>query len=139
MPSSRLLPILLVLPALALVLALFVYPLFYSLISAFAAKDGSATLGNFAKVFELYTTDIIFTAVIVGVSTILIGACAAAIGGYLILGENPRAVAALKFLYRWPPFIPFTVPAQAMRTLLAQKQLMNNAFDTLRIIDVQNP
>jgi putative spermidine/putrescine transport system permease protein len=138
MPSSRLLPILLVLPALALVLALFVYPLFYSLISAFAAKDGAATLGNFAKVFELYTTDIIFTAVIVGVSTILIGACAAAIGGYLILGENPRAVAALKFLYRWPLFIPFIVAAQCMRTFLAKNGLMNNAFDTLGIIDVQN-
>jgi ABC-type spermidine/putrescine transport system permease subunit I len=138
MPSSRLLPILLVLPALALVLALFVYPLFYSLISAFAAKDGAATLDNFAKVFELYTTDIVFTAVIVGVSTILIGACAAGIGGYLILGENPRAVAALKFLYRWPLFIPFIVAAQCMRTFLAKNGLMNNAFDSLGIIDVQN-
>src|SRR5216684_3986189 len=116
MHSSRLLPILLVLPALALVLALFVYPLFYSLISAFAAKDGAATLNNFAKAFELYTTDIVFTAVIVGVSTILIGACAAAIGGYLILGENPRAVAALKFLYRWTPFVALLV-AGAMAAL----------------------
>src|SRR5258708_2899101 len=138
MPSSRLLPILLVLPALALVLALFVYPLVYSLISAFAAKDGSATLGNFAKVFELYTPEIVLTAVIVGVSTILIRACAAAIGGYLILGENKRAVAALKFLYRWPLFIPFIVAAQCMRTFLAKNGLMNNAFDTLGVIDVQN-
>src|SRR6185437_15665228 len=135
MPSSRLLPILLVLPALALVLALFVYPLFYSLISAFAAKDGAATLGNFAKVFELYTTDIVFTAVIVGVSTILIGACAAAIGGYLILGENPRAVAALKFLYRWPLFIPFIVAAQCMRTFLAKNGLMNNTFVSLGLME----
>src|SRR5260221_14742138 len=109
MPSSRLLPILLVLPALAIVLALFVYPLFYSLLSAFAAKDGSATLGNFAKVFELYTTDIIFTAVIVGISTILIGACAAAIGGFLLLRAHPRPAAALHFLYPCPPFLPFLV------------------------------
>src|SRR5260221_7314041 len=138
MPSSRLLPILLVLPALALVLALFVYPLFYSLLSAFAAKDGSATLGNFAKVIELYTTDIIFTAVIVGISTVLIGACAGAIGGYLILGENPRAVAALKFLYRWPLVIPFIVAAQCVRPILAKNRLLNNAFDTLGVIDVQN-
>src|SRR4030081_2881323 len=135
MPSSRLLPILLVLPALALVLALFVYPLFYSLLSAFAAKDGSATLGNFAKVFELYTTDIIFTAVIVGISTVLIGACAGAIGGYLILGENPRAVAALKFLYRWPLFIPFIVAAQCMRTFLAKNGLMNNSFVSLGLME----
>src|SRR5260221_8811137 len=128
MPSSRLLPILLVLPALALVLALFVYPVFYSLLSAFAAKDGSATLCNATATTEIYTTDIIFTAVIVGISTVLIGACAGAIGGYLILGENPRAVAALKFLYRWPLFIPFIVAAQCMRTFLAKNGMLNNTL-----------
>ena len=138
MRASRLLPFLLVAPALALVLALFVYPLFYSLVSAFAARDGSWTLGNFAKVFELYSTDIVFTIVIVGVSTLLIAAAAAAIGGYLTLGENPRAVAVLKFLYRWPLFIPFIVAAQCMRTFLAKNGLMNNALDTLGIIAVQN-
>ena len=138
MRSSRLVPVLLVLPALAMVLALFVYPLGLSLVSAFAAKDGAATLGNFAKVFELYTTDIVFTVVIVGVSTLLIGATASAIGGYLTLGENPRAVAVLKFLYRWPLFIPFIVAAQCMRTFLAKNGLMNNALDGLGIIDVAN-
>ena len=138
MPSSRLFPILLVTPALALVLALFVYPLGLSLISAFEAKDGTATLDNFAKVAELYTTDIVFTLVIVAVSTVLIGATAAAIGGYLLLGENRAAVTALKFLYRWPLFIPFIVAAQCMRTFLAKNGLMNNAFDTLGIIDVHN-
>jgi len=138
MRSSRLLPFLLVLPALAMVLALFVYPLGLSLVSAFAAKDGTATLGNFAKVFELYATDIVFTIVIVGVSTLLIGATAAAIGGYLTLGENPRAVAVLKLLYRWPLFIPFIVAAQCMRTFLAKNGLMNNALDGLGLIDVAN-
>jgi putative spermidine/putrescine transport system permease protein len=138
MAPARLVPILLVLPALAMVLALFVYPLGLSLISAFAAKDGSATLDNFAKAFELYTLDIVFTFVIVGLSTLLIGACAAAIGGYLTLGENPRAVAALKWLYRWPLFIPFIVAAQCMRTFLAKNGLMNNTLDTLGVIDVGN-
>src|SRR5882757_7324410 len=135
MRSSRLLPILLVAPALALVLALFVYPLFYSLVSAFAAKDGSWTLGNFAKVFELYSTDIVFTIVIVGVSTLLIAAAAAAIAGYLTLGENPRAVVLLKFLYRWPLFIPFIVAAQCMRTFLAKNGLMNNTFVSLGLME----
>jgi putative spermidine/putrescine transport system permease protein len=135
---SRLLPILLVAPALALVLALFVYPLGLSLVSAFETKDGAATLGNFAKVAELYTTDIVFTFVIVGVSTVMIGVTAAAIGGYLLLGENRAAVAALKWLYRWPLFIPFIVAAQCMRTFLAKNGLMNNAFDSLGLIDVHN-
>src|SRR6185437_16311190 len=135
MPSSRLLPLLLVLPALALVLALFVYPLGFSLVSAFADKDGTATLGNFAKAFELYSTDIVFTLVITIVSTALIGIVAAAIGGYLTLGENPRAVAALKFLYRWPLFIPFIVAAQCMRTFLAKNGLMNNTFVSLGLME----
>jgi len=138
MPQARVTPVLLVLPALAAVLALFVYPLLQSLASAFAAKDGGLTLDNFAKTFELYTLDIAFTLVIVGLSTLLIGACAAAIGGYLTLGESPRAIAVLKWLYRWPLFIPFIVAAQCMRTFLAKNGLMNNTLDALGVIDVTN-
>jgi ABC-type spermidine/putrescine transport system permease subunit I len=74
----------------------------------------------------------------VAISTAFIGATSAAIGGYLVLGENPRAVAALKWLYRWPLFIPFIVAAQCMRTFLAKNGIMNNTFDTLGIIDVHN-
>ncbi|HUN46153.1 MAG TPA: ABC transporter permease subunit [Stellaceae bacterium] len=138
MREQRLSMLLLVLPALAVVLALFVYPLFLSLVSAFTAKDGTATLENFARTYELYSQDILFTFVIVAISTALIGAVAAAIGGYLVLGENPRAVALLKWLYRWPLFIPFIVAAQCMRTFLAKNGLMNNAFDSLGLIDIQH-
>jgi putative spermidine/putrescine transport system permease protein len=138
MRESRLMMFLLVLPALAVVLALFVYPLSLSVISAFTTKAGELTLDNFAKTAELYRNDIVFTFVIVAVSTALIGATSAAIGGYLVLGENPRAVAALKWLYRWPLFIPFIVAAQCMRTFLAKNGIMNNALDTLGIIDVHN-
>lgn len=138
MRESRLAMFLLVLPALAVVLALFVYPLSLSVVSAFTTKTGEATLDNFVKTAELYRDDIIFTFVIVVISTAFIGAVAAAIGGYLVLGENPRAVAVLKWLYRWPLFIPFIVAAQCMRTFLAKNGIMNNTFDTLGIIDVHN-
>jgi ABC-type spermidine/putrescine transport system permease subunit I len=138
MRESRLMMVLLVLPALAVVLALFVYPLSLSVISAFTTKTGEATFDNFAKTAELYRDDIVFTFVIALVSTAFIGATAAAIGGYLVLGESPRAVAALKWLYRWPLFIPFIVAAQCMRTFLAKNGIMNNTFDTLGIIDVHN-
>ena len=138
MRESRLAMMLLVLPALAVVLALFVYPLSLSVISAFTTKTGEATLDNFAKTAELYRDDIIFTFVIVAISTVFIGITSAGIGGYLVLGENPRAVAALKWLYRWPLFIPFIVAAQCMRTFLAKNGIMNNTFDTLGIIDVRN-
>src|SRR5216683_7034120 len=83
----------LVAPALAMVLGLFVYPLLYSLISAFTTRDGAFGFDNFAKTFELYGTDILFTIVIVAASTVLTGILAALIGGYLVLGTHPAAVA----------------------------------------------
>jgi putative spermidine/putrescine transport system permease protein len=133
--ERRPLLLLLVMPALAMVLALFVYPLLYSLVSAFTAKNGAFGFDNFIKTFDLYGTDILFTIVIITVSTVLIGIFAALIGGYLVLGEHPIAVAALKWLYRWPLFIPFIVAAQCMRTFLAKNGMLNNVLDTLGVID----
>ena len=100
MNNRRLAPLLLVAPALTMVLALFVYPLTLSLVSAFTLRDGQPSLDNFVKAFELYGVDIVFTFVIVTVSTVLIGVLAAAIGGYLVLGAHPAAVAVLRALYR---------------------------------------
>jgi putative spermidine/putrescine transport system permease protein len=134
-PSALLL---LVIPALVMVLALFVYPLVLSLVSAFTTKDGEPSFDNFVKAVDLYGGDIIFTFVIVSVSTILIGLFAAAIGGYLVLGAHPVAVSVLKGLYRWPLFIPFIVAAQCMRTFLAKNGIMNNTLDALGLVDVAN-
>src|SRR5262249_53826880 len=58
----------------------------------------------------------------------LIGVVAVAIAGYLTLGENPRAVAALRWLYRWPLFIPFIVTGQIMRTFLAKNGMLNHVL-----------
>jgi ABC-type spermidine/putrescine transport system permease subunit I len=135
MTQSRYLSLLLVTPALVIVLALFVYPLGYSLISAFTDRAGAVTFDNFSKAFELYLTDAIFTVVIIAVSTALIGSVAIAVGGYLTLGENPAAVKILSWLYRWPLFVPFIVAAQCMRTFLAKNGLMNNSLVSLGILD----
>jgi ABC-type spermidine/putrescine transport system permease subunit I len=136
MNQSRGLSLFLVAPALVVVLALFVYPLGYSLISAFTDRAGAFSLENFDKALELYLTDTIFTVIIIGVSTALIAAVAIAIGGYLTLGENKTAVAILAWLYRWPLFVPFIVAAQCMRTFLAKNGLMNNSFVSLGLMDV---
>jgi putative spermidine/putrescine transport system permease protein len=136
MNDRRSAQLLLVGPALAMVLALFVYPLGLSLVSAFTTKDGELSFDNFTKAFELYGTDIVFTFVIVTVSTVLIGLFAAAIGGYLVLGAHPVAVSVLKNLYRWPLFIPFIVAAQCMRTFLAKNGIMNNTLATIGLVDV---
>jgi ABC-type spermidine/putrescine transport system permease subunit I len=121
-----------------MVLGLFVYPLLYSLLSAFTTANGAFGFDNFAKTFELYGTDVLFTIVIVSVSTVLTGIFAALIGGYLVLGKQPAAVAALKWLYRWPLFIPFIVAAQCMRTFLAKNGMLNNALGMLGLVEVGN-
>jgi ABC-type spermidine/putrescine transport system permease subunit I len=123
-------------PALAIVALLFVYPLGFSLVSAFVDRQGAPSLDNFARVFELYSRDILFTVIIIAVSTALIGIISIAIGGYLTLGTNRTAVAILSWLYRWPLFVPFIVAAQCMRTFLAKNGLMNNTFVSLGLMDI---
>ena len=130
----------LVAPALLLLAVLFLFPLAASLISAFTvegdgADGGTAGLANFITAYELYATDIAFTVVIVSISAMLIGLLAVAIGGYLTLGETGIAVAALRWLYRWPLFIPFIVAAQCMRTFLAKNGLMNNALVSAGVLE----
>ena len=125
----------LVAPALAVVVLFFVFPLALSAVGAFRTADGSFTLAHFAKSLDLYGKDIVFTVAIVALSTVLIALVAIAIGGYLTLGENPRAVAVLRWLYRWPLFIPFVVAGQIMRTFLAKNGLLNHVLIATGLID----
>jgi ABC-type spermidine/putrescine transport system permease subunit I len=118
----------LVTPALVVVDVFFVVPLLLSAIGAFRAADGGFTLAHFEKSLELYTRDLVFTLGIVALSTVLIALVAIAIAGYLTLGESPRAVAVLRWLYRWPLFIPFVVTGQVMRTFLAKNGMLNHAL-----------
>ncbi len=134
MPRVSALGLLLVTPALALVAALFLYPLGYSLVAAFTA-DGEPTLRHFEKAFELYSGDILFTLFIVITATILTALISIAIAGALTLGETPWLIAALRWLYRWPLFIPFIVAAQCMRTFLAKNGLMNNSLVALGVLE----
>jgi len=129
--KDRLQSLLLILPAMAMIAFLFLYPLGFSLLSAFAGEEGGWTLANFSKAYELYSMDILFTVIIVSLSTFFIAMLALAIGGYITLGENPTMVALLRWLYRWPLFIPFVVAGQLMRTFLAKNGMMNNIFVSL--------
>lgn len=133
--SQRQLALLLIAPGLALVAALFLYPLSFSLISAFTGPDGGFSLQSFGKAWELYSGDIFFTVVIVLASCFFTGLAAIVIAGTLTLGENPWIVGTLKVLYRWPLFIPFIVAAQCMRTFLAKNGLMNNTFVSLGLME----
>jgi len=127
-PRGRNVGLALVSPALAIVVAFFIIPLGISFALAFRAKDGSFTLQHFEKSFELYTTDLLFSLAIVLLSSALIAIVAIAIAGYLTLGENPRLVGVLRWLYRWPLFIPFVVAGQLMRTFLAKNGMLNHVL-----------
>jgi len=115
----------LVAPALATIVFLFLVPLVGAFTGAFQTEAGFG-FGNFVKTFELYRSDILFTLLIVAFSTVLTAVLSIAIAGYLTLGNNPLAVSILRWLYRWPLFIPFIVVGQILRTFLAKNGLMNN-------------
>ena len=135
-PHAHLGSLLLIAPALVTVSLLFLYPLGYSLVWAFLDETtGGWSLANFIKAFDFYSLDIYFTVVIVTLATLLIGVFSIAIGGYLTLGEHRVAVAALRWLYRWPLFIPFVVAGQLMRTFLAKNGMMNNMLVGAEILD----
>ncbi len=136
MGPTRNISILLVVPALLVVAALFVYPLGFSLVGAFQDKDAAWTLANFGRAWELYRLDTAFTLVIVLVSCILIAVMSIGIGGYLTLGESRIAKAILGFVYRWPLFIPFIVAAQCMRTFIARNGMMNMTLVYFGILDL---
>ena len=138
MGPTRNISILLTVPALLVVAALFVYPLGFSLVGAFQDKAGEWTFANFGRAWELYRLDTAFTVVIVLLSCVLIALASIAIGGYLTLGESKAAKAILNFLYRWPLFIPFIVAAQCMRTFIARNGMMNMTLVYFGILSPQN-
>lgn len=134
MTRSHLAGLALVAPALLMIVLFFVVPLTASIVGVFETAAGPG-FGNLTKAFALYGRDMIFTVVIVCLSAALIGIFSVAIGGYLTLGRNPRAQALLRFLYRWPMFIPFIVTAQVLRTFLAKNGLMNNTLIAAGLLD----
>ncbi len=121
-------------PALALLATLFVYPLLLSLKSSVSDASGALTIANFQTVLDRYGGDIVYTGAISVAAVIVTDLLAIAIAGYLTLGEHPTAVAVLRWLYRWPLFIPFIVAGQAMRSFLAKNGLMNNTFVGLGLV-----
>ncbi|MDQ6618642.1 MAG: ABC transporter permease subunit [Pseudomonadota bacterium] len=115
-------------PALAVVVLFFIVPLVMSSVLAFRGASGGFTFDHMAKAVELYTRDLVFTLAITLLSTAGIAVLAIAIASYLTLGSNARTRAALRWLYRWPLFIPFIVTGQVMRTFLAKNGMLNHVL-----------
>jgi ABC-type sugar transport system permease subunit len=120
--------LLLVAPAALMIALLFLYPLGFSLIAAFTNDARQLTLAHFSKVYALYSSDILFTLVIVLTSVALLAVISITLSAVITLSPCRPIVRMLGFLYRLPLFIPFIVAAQMMRTFLAKNGLMNNAL-----------
>lgn len=118
--------LLLVSPAALMITLLFLYPLGFSLVAAFTSDTQAFTLQHFAKVFTLYSSDIVFTVVMVLVSVALLALLSITLSAVITLSSCRPIVRLLGVLYRLPLFIPFIVAAQMMRTFLAKNGLMNN-------------
>ncbi|MEJ5067277.1 ABC transporter permease subunit [Leclercia sp. 119287] len=125
--------LLLVAPATLMIGIFFLWPLGYSLMSAFTHETG-LTLAHFEKVFSLYSNDILFTLIIVLASLAILALLSITISAVIVLSPCRRLVKALAFLYRLPLFIPFIVAAQMMRTFLAKNGLMNNVLVALGVM-----
>lgn len=120
--------LLLVSPAALMIAVLFLYPLGFSLIAAFTDDAQRLTLAHFSKVYALYSSDILFTLIIVLASVALLAVLSITLSAVITLSPCRPIVRMLGFLYRLPLFIPFIVAAQMMRTFLAKNGLMNNAL-----------
>lgn len=132
--SGQIAGLALIAPALVMVFFFFILPLAGSVMAAFRVETGWG-LENFAKSWTLYRRDILFTFWVVVLSVALIAALSVAIGGYLTLGTSRRTVAALRWLYRWPLFVPFVVVGQILRGFLAKGGLLNGALIQTGLLD----
>lgn len=136
--EEKLLPFLLLLPAVGLMVALYAYPFLASIVRSFLSKDGSWTLANYAKVQELYVRDILFSLEVSLLSTALGAVLAITLAAYLRFSSS-RLARLMGLIYRLPIFIPFVVVAQMMRTFLAPHGLFNVFLAQLGLIDLDAP
>ena len=133
--SQRQLALLLIAPGLALVAALFLYPLASRVVSAFTDPRAGSPCRPSARRSNSIPATSCSRSSSWSLSCALTALAAIAIAGTLTLGENPWLVGTLRALYRWPLFIPFIVAAQCMRTFLAKNGLMNNTFVSLGLME----
>jgi putative spermidine/putrescine transport system permease protein len=131
-------PLLLLLPAVMLMLALYALPFASSIYRSFLTKQGALTLGNYGKAIELYLPDVFFTLEVSVLSTAIAAVVSVALATYLRLADS-RLSRAVGELYRFPIFVPFVVVAQMMRTFLAPHGLLNIFLAQVGLINLDSP
>jgi putative spermidine/putrescine transport system permease protein len=131
-------PLVLLLPATILMLALYAWPFISSVYRSFLTKEGGLTLANYEKAFDLYFRDVVFSLEVAILGTLMAAVLSIALSAYLRL-RGGRIAQAVGLLYRLPIFIPFVVVGQMMRTFLAPHGLLNIFLAQLGAVDLDAP
>lgn len=136
--TSPLFPYLLVLPAVMVIVLLYLYPFLASVWKSFIGKGGVLSLSNYQKTLNLYRMDIIFTFGVTVLSTLIATCLSILLAVYLKISKSWLAK-QIGILYRLPIFLPFVVVAQMMRSFLAPHGILNLILAKSGLINIENP
>jgi len=136
--ASKLLPFLLLLPALVFIAVLYIYPLVRSIWGSFSVGAQSLSLGNYAKAWALYKKDIIFTIIVAVLGTILSVAVGLILACYVRLSIS-RASRFVNLVSRLTIFLPYVIVGQMMNSFLAPHGLLNVILANLGVVNLNNP
>jgi putative spermidine/putrescine transport system permease protein len=130
--------LLLLFPAVTFMLLMYAYPFIVSFTRSLIDAEGNLSFANYAKTWDLYLKDILFTFGVTVFSTALTAVVAVLLAVYLRFSQSPIS-AMLSSLYKLPIFIPFVVVAQMMNSFLAPHGLLNIALAKLGLINIDQP
>jgi ABC-type spermidine/putrescine transport system permease subunit I len=130
--------LLLLFPAVTFMLLMYAYPFITSFTRSLIDPEGNISFANYAKTWDLYLKDIVFTFAVTIFSTAVTGALAVLLAVYLRFRRGPIST-ILSGLYKIPIFIPFVVVAQMMNSFLAPHGLLNIALAKLGLINIDQP
>ncbi|MDD4289436.1 MAG: ABC transporter permease subunit [Atribacterota bacterium] len=135
---ANLLAFILLFPAVAIIILLYVQPFFASFWGSFVSKQGELGFENYAVVTDRYMQDVYFTFGVTVFSTLIATIFSILLGVYLRLSQGWLRQ-AVSVLYRLPIFLPFVVVAQMMRSFLAPHGILNLLLAQANLIDIENP
>jgi len=130
--------VLLLFPAVTFMLLMYAYPFIASFTRSLIDAEGKFSFANYAKTWDLYLKDIVFTFGVTVFSTAATGVLAVLLAVYLRFSQSLISK-ILSGLYKLPIFIPFVVVAQMMNSFLAPHGLLNIALAKLGLINIDQP
>ena len=119
--KNRLSGFALIVPALSLLILLYLFPLIRAISTSFVSKKNAINLLNYQKVFNLYSRDIVYSIIISSLTVIIVLIVSILISSYLRFKEWKF----LDYMYRIPLFIPFLIVGHSMRIFLSSHGTLN--------------